>query len=156
MLSYSFPGGTSGKEPPANARNRRNAGLIPGLGRSPGGGHGTPLQYSCLENPMDRGAWRLQSIGSQSWTWLSDFHLQPLLQGYPGSTDCKEVTCQCRRHKRLGFNPRVGKIPWRRAWQPTPEFLPGESHGQRSLMGYRSVYRVTKSGTHLNWLSKQA
>ena len=37
------------------------------------------------------------------------------------------------RHK---FDPRVGKIPWRRAWQPTPVFLPGESHGQRSLVGY--------------------
>ena len=35
-----------------------------------------------------------------------------------------------------GFNPRVGKIPWRRTWQPTPVFLPGESHGQRSLAGY--------------------
>ena len=40
-------------------------------------------------------------------------------------------------HKRLGFNPWVGKIPWRGAWQPTPVFLPGESHGQRSLVGYR-------------------
>jgi len=39
--------------------------------------------------------------------------------------------------KRLGFNPWVGKIPWRRAWQPTPVFLHGESHGQRSLVGYR-------------------
>ena len=37
---------------------------------------------------------------------------------------------------RLGFDPWVGKIPWRRAWQPTPVFLPGESHGQRSLAGY--------------------
>ena len=41
--------------------------------------------------------------------------------------------CQCRRH---GFNPWVGKIPWRRKWQPTPVFLPGESHGQRSLACY--------------------
>ena len=40
-----------------------------------------------------------------------------------------------KRHKRLGFNPWVGKIPWRRAWQPTPVFLPGESHVQRSLVG---------------------
>ena len=39
----------------------------------------------------------------------------------------KEPVSQCRRHKRLGFDPWVGKIPWRRAWQPTPEFLPGES-----------------------------
>ena len=37
---------------------------------------------------------------------------------------------------RLGFDPWVGKIPWRREWQPTPGFLPGESHGQRSLVGY--------------------
>ena len=43
------------KNPPANARE---LGSIPGLGRFPGGGHGNPLQYSCLENPMDRGAWR--------------------------------------------------------------------------------------------------
>ena len=43
---------------PANAGNIKDVGLIPGSGRSPGGGHGNPLQYSCLENPMDRGAWR--------------------------------------------------------------------------------------------------
>ena len=46
------------KNQPASAEDRRNSGLIPGLGRSPGGGHGNPLQHSCLENPMDRGAWR--------------------------------------------------------------------------------------------------
>ena len=45
----------------------------------------------------------------------------------------KESACQCRRHR---FDPWVGKIPWRRAWQPTPVFLPGESHRQRSLPGY--------------------
>ena len=45
------------KNPPANAGDVRDSGLIPGSGRSPGGGHGNPLQYSCLENPMDRGAW---------------------------------------------------------------------------------------------------
>ena len=46
------------KNPPANARNIRDAGLIPGWARSPGEGHSNPLQYSCLENPMDRGAWQ--------------------------------------------------------------------------------------------------
>ena len=46
------------KNPPANAGDIRDAGLISGSGRCPGGGHGNPLQYSCLENPMDRGAWR--------------------------------------------------------------------------------------------------
>ena len=49
----------------------------------------------------------------------------------------KEPSCQCRRQRRWGFDPWVGKIPWRRAWQPTPAFLPGESHGQRSLVDYR-------------------
>ena len=52
------------------------------------------------------------------------------------SASSKEPTCQCRRHKRCGFDPWVGKIPWRRAWKPTLVFLPGESHGQRSLAGY--------------------
>ena len=46
------------KNPPANAGDIRDIGSIPGLARSPGGGNGNPLQYSCLENPMDRGAWR--------------------------------------------------------------------------------------------------
>ena len=46
------------KNLPANAGDRRDAGLIPGLGIFPGGEHGNPLQYSCMENPMDRGAWQ--------------------------------------------------------------------------------------------------
>ena len=46
------------KNPAANAGDTREAGSIPGLGRSPGAGNGNPLQYSCLENPMERGAWR--------------------------------------------------------------------------------------------------
>ena len=53
------------KNKPTNAGDIRNAGLIPGLRRSPGEGHSNPLQYSCLENPMDRGAGGLQSMGSQ-------------------------------------------------------------------------------------------
>ena len=59
------------KNLPANARDVRDAGLILGLGRSPGGRHGNPLQYSCLENPMDRGAWRAMVHGvTESWTQL--------------------------------------------------------------------------------------
>ena len=51
---YIFPSGSDGK---ASAYNARDPGSIPGLGRSPGEGNGNPLQYSCLENPMDEGAW---------------------------------------------------------------------------------------------------
>ena len=53
-----FTGGTSGKESACQQRGLRDAGSIPGLGRSSEGGHGNPLQYSCLENPTDRGAWQ--------------------------------------------------------------------------------------------------
>ena len=52
-----FLGGMGVKNPPANAGDTRDAGLIPGLGRSPGEGNGNPLQYSCLNNSMDRGVW---------------------------------------------------------------------------------------------------
>ena len=55
---------------------------------------------------------------------------------FPGSTSGKGSTCQFRRLKRCGFDPWVRKILWRRKWQPTPVFLPGEFHGQRSLVGY--------------------
>ena len=55
---------------------------------------------------------------------------------FSGGASGKEPTCQCRRCKRFRFNPWVGKISWRRAWQPTPVFSPGEFHGQRSLAGY--------------------
>jgi len=59
------------KNPPANAGDVRNVGSIPGLGRFPGGGNGNPLQYSCLENSMDRGAWwaTVHSM-AKSQTWL--------------------------------------------------------------------------------------
>ena len=63
-----FPGGSSGKEPACQCRRHRS-GLDPWIGRSPGGGNGNPLQYSCLENPMDRGAWwAIVHRISKSWT----------------------------------------------------------------------------------------
>ena len=56
MLYLGFPGGSAVKNPPANVGVTRDVGSIPGSGRSPGEGNGNPLQHSCLENPMDRGA----------------------------------------------------------------------------------------------------
>ena len=53
-----FPDGASGNEPTYQCRDKTDAGLIPGLGRSPGEGNANPLQNSCLENPMDGGAWQ--------------------------------------------------------------------------------------------------
>ena len=66
-----FPGGSMIKNPPANAGD---VDLIPRLGRSPGGGNGSPFQYSCLENPMGRGAWQTTVQGvTKSRTWLSNW-----------------------------------------------------------------------------------
>ena len=72
-LMKSFPGGSVGKNMLANAGAPGDIGLIPGSGRSPGEGNGSPLQYSGLENPMDRGAWWATVHGvTKSWTRLSD------------------------------------------------------------------------------------
>ena len=70
------------------------------------------------------------------------------LEVFPSGSDGKESACQCRRPR---FQPCFGKIPWRRAWQRTPVFLPGESRGQRSLAGYS--LGVTQSRTRLKQLS---
>ena len=55
---------------------------------------------------------------------------------FPRLHSGKELACPFRRPKRRGFNLRIRKIPWSRKWEPTPVFLPGESHGQRGMVGY--------------------
>ena len=72
LYNQGFPGSAVVKNTPANAGDIRNAGFTPGLRRSPGGEHGNPLQYSCLENSMDRGVWWATVHGiAKSWTRLS-------------------------------------------------------------------------------------
>ena len=75
--------------------------------------------------------------GSESPEFFVSFSMQIChISGLPRWRTGKEYACQCRRPKRPGFYPWVGKIPWRRTWQPIPVFLPGKFHGQRSLVGY--------------------
>ena len=69
--------------------------------------------------------------------------------GFPGGAGIREPAYQRRRLKRCGSSPLVGNIPWRKKWQPTPEFLPKESHGQRSLV--RTVHGIPRS---LTWLKR--
>ena len=68
----------------------------------------------------------------------------------------KNLTANVGGLKRCGFDPWVGEIPWRREWQPTPVFLPGESHGQKSLVGYGAIglqsIRHKQLGTHTSGL----
>ena len=68
--------------------------------------------------------------------WASVSTQLCLFRGFPSGNCGKEPACQCRRRKRCGFHPWVRKILWRRKWQPPPVFLPGEPHGQGSLVGY--------------------
>ena len=75
------------------------------------------------------------------------FRWEPLWDS-PGGSAGKEPTCQSRRCKRCRFDPWVGKIPWRREWQPPPVFLPEELYRQRSLQA--TVHGVTKSQTQPN------
>ena len=123
-----FPGSSDGKE---SACNAGDPGLIPGSGRSPGGRNGNLLQYSCLENPHGQRS----LVGYNPWGHKeSDTSeglrtAQHLYSGLPWWLSGKESAWQCRR-------PWIRKIPWRRKWQPTPVFLPGKSHRQRSLVGY--------------------
>ena len=77
VFSFGFPGGSDGKE---SVCSMGDLGSIPGSGRSPGEGNGNPLQYPCLENPMDRGAWQATVHGvPKSRTRLSDFTFAFLL-----------------------------------------------------------------------------
>ena len=99
-----FPGGSDSKE---CVRNVGDLGSIPGLGRSPGAGNGNPLQYSCLENPTDRGAWWATVHGvAKSRTRLSP-HAQKLKYcklgwGIPGNHKIKSI-CLPQRSKKFWF-----------------------------------------------------
>ena len=84
---------------------------------------------SCGSNPL---------LGSEvtmsvCFLTLSTLEIMCSNKASPGGSGGKESTCQCRK---CGFDPWVGKMPWRRKWQPTPVFLAGEFHGQISLVGY--------------------
>ena len=83
---------------------------------------------------MQRKSYQLLSSLSSVFLWPGAF----VITGLPSWLSGKDSACQFRRHKRCGFNPWVGKISWRRKWQPSPVLLPGKSHGRRNLVGYSS------------------
>ena len=84
VCNWGFPGGAVVKNLPANAGDAGDAGSIPGLGRSPGGGNGNPLWYSCLENPMDRRDWWATVQGVRKILWRRAW--QPTLVFLPGKS----------------------------------------------------------------------
>ena len=82
---------------------------------------------------------------TKNFPWIC---LLLFVKGFPGGARGKEPAWQCRKHKRSEFDPWVREILWRRAWQPTPVFLPGESHGQKSLAGYSPWGHKESDMTH--------
>ena len=74
-------------------------------------------------------------VGYSPWG-CKELETTEVTESFPGGTSGKEPTFQCMRLKKYWFDPWVRKIPWRMAWPPIPVFLPGESHGQRSLAVY--------------------
>ena len=87
-----FSGGLDGKE---SACNAGDTGSIPGSGRSPGEENGNPLQYSCLENPMERGVWQATVLGvAKSWTQLSD-HTHTHTHTHTGGGHGNPLQCSC-------------------------------------------------------------
>ena len=94
--SKGFPGGSDGK---ASAYNEGDQSLIPGWERSPGEGNGNPLQYSCLENPMDGESWSAAVHGvAKSWTRLSDFTLHSLMTNLDSLLKSRDVTWLTKVH----------------------------------------------------------
>ena len=158
------------KNPPANAGD---SGSIPGSGTSPGGGNGNPLQYSCLENPMDRGAWQAtQSMGLQrvGYDWahrqgckntlmMSICHLIPVSKPIESVTTSEVnsggnyglwmIMCQygfinCNKCITLVWD--IDQRKGYACWATPVFFLPGESQGRGSLVGCR-LWGCTESDT---------
>ena len=89
---------------------------------------------STATSSSERRALKTSPAETRTQLWSSGTNIvEWMISGLPWWLSGKESTCQWRR---CGFDPWVRKIPWREKWQPTPVFLPGKSHGQRSLVGY--------------------
>ena len=167
---YNIPGGTSGKEPTCQCRRLRDMHSVLGLGRFPGGGHGNPLQYSCLENPMDRGAWwatvhaaaAAKSLQSDS---VRPHRRQPTRLPHPWDSPGKNtgVGChcllQCMKVKvKLLSRVRFLATPWTAAYQVPQSmgFSKQEYWSGVPLPSPATVHRVTNNQTPLKQLSTHA
>ena len=128
------------KNLPANARDLRELGLIPGSGRSSGRRKWQPTPVFLPGEPHGQ----QNLVGYSLWGHKESdttevaqcAHTTLNMNKLPRWLRGKETACWCNRCRRPRFDPWVGKILWSRKWKPTPVFLPGKFHGQRSLAGY--------------------
>ena len=132
-MNLGLPRWLSGEESACHAEDAGDLGSIPGWGRFPGGGHDNPLQYSCLENPMDRGAWwALVHRVAQSQTRLKQLNTN-IFNGFPSGSEGKESACNAGD---LGLIPQLGRSPGGGHDNPLQYSCLENPHGQRSLAGY--------------------
>ena len=142
MEKKSFPCSSVNKE---SACNAGDLDFIPGSGKSPGEGNGYPLQDSCLENPMDRGAWWATVHGiARLGHNLATKPPRPMEK----RTGVKNLPANAGGTRDRGSIPGVGKNPWRRKWQPFPVFLLGKF--RRWGAWQSAVHGITKGQTRLS------
>ena len=166
-LYLGIPKWHNGKEYFCQYRRWRDPAFIPGLGRSPGIGNGNSLQYYCLENSMDRGAWwaivhgRTQTSLAVQWLRLCSQGREHRFDSWSGKIPWMEEPCrlQSMESLRVGYDWVTSLslftfLHWRSKWQPTPVFLPGESQGRGSLVGCRLW--VSQRRTRLKRLSSSS
>ena len=143
MVLIAFPCFPRGLEGKASACNAGDPGSIPESGRSPGEGSGNPLQYSCLENPTDGGAWETAVHGvAKSRTRLSDF---TLTWGFPGGSEVKASACNAGD---LGSIPGLGRSPGEGSGNPL-QYSCLENPMDRGAWR-ATAHGVTKSRTRLS------
>ena len=147
-----FPSGSAGKEPICQCRRHKRCGFNSWVRKIPWSRkwQPSPVFLPSRRSEVSLGLTELSSscefygFPSESTSSAPEVPVEkskgfwdslPSASGTPRWLSGKEPTCQCRRHKRCGFDPWVGKIPWCRKWQPAPVFLPGIFHGRRSLEG---------------------
>ena len=135
-----------------SACNAGDLGFIPGSGRPPGEGNGYPLQDSCLENPMDRGAWKAAVHGVARLGHNLATKPPPPMEKRTG---VKNLPANAGGTRDMGSIPGVGKIPWRRKWQPFPVFLLGKFHGWGAWQA--TVHGITESNMteHTHTMAKR-
>ena len=133
------------KSLPASAADVRDAGSIPGTERSPGGGHGNPLQYSCLENPMDRGAWKATGHSvTKSWTRLKRLSMCKW-KFYHQASFLKMQMYYLGWRGILSFQIKLYLVST--LWQSSPGFIctntsPGVLLGLAALISYLNVWEL--------------
>ena len=124
---------------------------------------GCPSQCpGACSNSCPLSQWCHPSISTSAIPFFSCFQSFPTSGSFPVSQlfasrwlSGKEPACQCRRHKGCRFSPWVGKMSWRREWQPTPGFLLGKFHGQGSLVGYSPWGHITHHHHYCKFITGQ-